>query len=61
MTALHKNAETQLIDFDMSGSYISFVSFTFRIFNKAFFVKGGTYRQIELSAGLLFIRFFRQV
>lgn len=34
MTAIHKNAETQAIDFDEAGSYIWFVYFTFRIFNK---------------------------
>ena len=36
MTAVHKNAETQLIDFEEAGSYIWFVYFTFRTFNKAF-------------------------
>lgn len=39
MTAVHKKAETQLIDFDVAGSYISFVSFTFRTFNKAFLLR----------------------
>lgn len=39
MTAVHKNAETQLIDFDEAGSYIWFVYFTFRTFYKSFLLR----------------------